>query len=199
MAQYPYDSRRVVESGGAGAFKVFIILAFILFIIAIATPVSGSRTALNSDGTARECGSATVGQTNETVASVAYRCNTTTTTILALNSNLIDANSPVGGQTLVLDDRPLLAVAQAQGQDVSNTVVQPEIVQVPVQIPVQVPVTGNAVPAARTPFAYTVQPGDTLASLAIAYGTSVDAIMAANPGAITNPNRIYAGWQIWIP
>ena len=96
---------------------------------------------------------------------------------------------------IVLDDSPLAAVAQAEGQAVSNTVVQPEIVQVPQQVPV----TSYAVAPARAPFAYTVQRGDTLASLALTYGTSVDAILAANPGAITDPNRIYAGWEIWIP
>lgn len=194
MVQYPYDNRRV-ESGGANAFKVFIILAFILFIIAIATPVSGNGTSLNNEGAARECGNTTVGNANETVASIAYRCNTTTTTILARNPNLMDANSPVAGQLIVLNDNPPGTVAQAEGQAVSNTVVQPEIVQVPQQVPV----TSYVVAPARAPFAYTVQPGDTLARLALAYGTSVDAILAANPGVITNPHQIYAGWQIWIP
>lgn len=194
MAQYPYDNRRI-ESGGANAFKVFFILAFILFIIAIANPASAdSSTAFTSDGTGRECGSTTVGQPNETVASIAYRCNTTTSSILAMNPNLANANSPVGGVTVVLDDDPLPAVAQAQGQAVSNTVVQPEIVNVPPQVPV----TGNATVSARAPFNYTVQPGDTLATLALTYGTSVEAIMAANPN-IVSPNVIYAGYALWIP
>lgn len=194
MAQYPYD-RRVESGGGANAFKVFIILAFILFIVAISTPTSGGRAAVNSESARRDCGTTTVGLANETVASVAYRCNTTTTNILASNPNLVNANSPVSGMTIVLDSSPLRAVAQAQGQAVSNTVVQPEIVQVPQQVPV----TGYQVAPARAPFAYTVQPGDTLASLALTYGTSIDAILAANPGRITNPHQIYAGWEIWMP
>lgn len=41
--------------------------------------------------------------------------------------------------------------------------------------------------------------GDTLGKLARRYGTSVAAIMKANPGKITNPNLIYAGDTIKIP
>ena len=46
---------------------------------------------------------------------------------------------------------------------------------------------------------YTVQPGDTLTSLAWRYGTTVAAIKAANPGKIWNANLIYAWDVIWIP
>ncbi|MEJ2707055.1 MAG: LysM peptidoglycan-binding domain-containing protein [Anaerolineales bacterium] len=45
---------------------------------------------------------------------------------------------------------------------------------------------------------YIVQPGDELSVLAKQYGTSVSAILAANP-QITNPNRIYVGERILIP
>jgi LysM repeat protein len=45
---------------------------------------------------------------------------------------------------------------------------------------------------------YTVKRGDTLYSIAIDYGTSIDAIMAVNPG-ILDPNIIYEGQQICLP
>jgi LysM repeat protein len=55
------------------------------------------------------------------------------------------------------------------------------------------------VPPVRPGFSYTVQPGDTLYSLAWQYGTTVWAIKAANPGKIWNANLIYAWDVIWIP
>ena len=46
-------------------------------------------------------------------------------------------------------------------------------------------------------FYYTVQPGDTLSSIAVRYGSTVYAITTANN--IVNPNLIYAGSVLWIP
>ena len=46
--------------------------------------------------------------------------------------------------------------------------------------------------------AYTIQSGDTLAALAARWGTTVDAIMAANP-QITDRNLIYAGKELTQP
>ena len=43
-----------------------------------------------------------------------------------------------------------------------------------------------------------VKPGDTLAALAAAYGTTVQAIVALNPTLITNPAHIEVGWNIRI-
>lgn len=190
MAQYTSDRR--YDSGGANGFKIFLILAFILFMVAIATPVSGTnQSVLTSSERNRDCGSSTVTVAGETVASVAYRCNTTTTAILQQNPGLANANSAFAdGQTVLLNDDIGPALANVQGQAVSNTVVQPEIVSMPV--------TGAVAPA-RAPFAYTVQRGDTLFTLARIYGTTVDAIMRANPGIIANPNWILAGSVIWIP
>ena len=45
---------------------------------------------------------------------------------------------------------------------------------------------------------YIVQPGDTLFKIAQRFGTTVNAILAANP-EITDPNRIYPGQKILIP
>jgi LysM repeat protein len=44
---------------------------------------------------------------------------------------------------------------------------------------------------------YTVQPGDTLGSVATRFGVTQDALMAAN--AITDPNQLEAGTELRIP
>jgi LysM repeat protein len=44
---------------------------------------------------------------------------------------------------------------------------------------------------------HTVQPGDTLISIAVQYGADLDAIIAANPGV--NPDLIYVSQQIVVP
>ncbi|HEY2442032.1 MAG TPA: LysM domain-containing protein, partial [Streptosporangiaceae bacterium] len=43
-----------------------------------------------------------------------------------------------------------------------------------------------------------VKPGDTLSALAMAYGTTVDAIAALNPGLIEDVSHIEVGWTIRI-
>ena len=47
------------------------------------------------------------------------------------------------------------------------------------------------------PSTYAVQSGDTLSALADEWGTTVDAIAAAN--GITNPNLLYIGQELRIP
>lgn len=49
-----------------------------------------------------------------------------------------------------------------------------------------------------SPGVYVVQPGDTLGGIATSNGTSVEALLAANP-SITDPNAIVPGQQIVIP
>ncbi|NKQ37855.1 MAG: LysM peptidoglycan-binding domain-containing protein [Chloroflexi bacterium] len=56
----------------------------------------------------------------------------------------------------------------------------------------------ETVAASYDGFYYTVRWGDYLSLLAQRYGTTVQAILWANP-QITNPNRIYAGQVIFIP
>lgn len=57
-------------------------------------------------------------------------------------------------------------------------------------------ITGNIV-AAQAGSTHTIQPGETLFSIAMKYNTSVDAIAFAN--GITNPNLIFAGQVLTIP
>jgi LysM repeat protein len=57
---------------------------------------------------------------------------------------------------------------------------------------------GNTTPPPAQGTTYYVRYGDTLARIAARFGTSVSAILAANPN-IKNPNRIFAGMRITIP
>ena len=53
-------------------------------------------------------------------------------------------------------------------------------------------------PAELTGIYHTVRWGETLSGIAVYYGTTIQAIMAANP-QIWNPNVIYAGQVLYIP
>ena len=44
---------------------------------------------------------------------------------------------------------------------------------------------------------YTIQQGDTLSELAKRHGTTVSVLATAN--MIANPDKIYAGREIWLP
>jgi LysM repeat protein len=46
-------------------------------------------------------------------------------------------------------------------------------------------------------FFYTIQPGDTYYLIALRYGTTVNALIAANPGV--DPNRLQVGQRICVP
>ena len=73
------------------------------------------------------------------------------------------------------------------------TLGQPTVQVQTVYVPVQV-----VVPAVQTGrYVHIVQPGETLYRIAIRYGSSVQAIAAAN--GIVNVNLIYAGQQLVIP
>lgn len=57
---------------------------------------------------------------------------------------------------------------------------------------------GTEVPEQEdAPGPYTVQQGDTLNTIAVKYGVSIDELMAAN--GLSDPNIIYAGQQLRIP
>lgn len=57
---------------------------------------------------------------------------------------------------------------------------------------------GTEVPEQEdAPGPYTVQQGDTLSNIAVAYGVSINDLMAAN--GISDPNRIFPGQELRIP
>ena len=57
---------------------------------------------------------------------------------------------------------------------------------------------GTEIPESTdAPGPYIVQPGDTLSQIAVAYGVSIDDLMAAN--GLSDPNSIFAGQELRIP
>lgn len=66
-----------------------------------------------------------------------------------------------------------------------------------VPVPVAIPGEGGGTPPPPAPRTYTVKPGDTLYSIAIKFGTTVPALVAANN--IANPNLIQIGQVLVIP
>jgi peptidoglycan endopeptidase LytF len=98
----------------------------------------------------------------DTLFSLAIQFNTTVNSILALNPGLDPNNLRVG-----------------------------QIICIPGPTPTQ----PGRCPAGS--FEYTIKSGDTLYNLAIRYNTTVEAIMAINPGI--NPNNLQIGQIICIP
>jgi LysM repeat protein len=57
----------------------------------------------------------------------------------------------------------------------------------------------TAVEQEQTTTIHVVQRGDSLYTIAQRYGTTIQDIIAANPGIITNPNTIQPGTSLTIP
>jgi LysM repeat protein len=53
--------------------------------------------------------------------------------------------------------------------------------------------------AAPSPQTYVIKTGDTLSKVAKRFGVTLEALLAANKDAITNPDKIAAGDEIVIP
>jgi LysM repeat protein len=112
----------------------------------------------------------------DTLGSIARRYNTTFTAIAQAN-NLSNPNLIFPGQQLVIPG------ATAPPSDGGGATPTP-------------PTDGGETPAPGGG-AYTVQSGDTLASIARRFNTTFTAIAQAN--GITNPNLIFVGQQLTIP
>ena len=59
--------------------------------------------------------------------------------------------------------------------------------------------SSKALPAKEGYIVYQIEKGDNLTRIAKWYGTTVQAIKAANPGLIRDINDITAGYYIYIP
>ncbi|MGQ9682958.1 MAG: LysM peptidoglycan-binding domain-containing protein [Anaerolineae bacterium] len=105
----------------------------------------------------------------DTLARIAQQHGTTITAIVDRNPQITDRNFVKAGTTLVV---PVGAAAPSS----SGTGTQP----------------------AQETVVYMVQRGDTLATIARRFGTSVSALMQANP-RITNANVIWSGQRLIIP
>jgi putative chitinase len=65
--------------------------------------------------------------------------------------------------------------------------------------PIYTPPTGTTPPTFTTSFIYTVQPGDFLSAIASRFGTTPQAILAANLATIEDPNVLFVGQVLVIP
>lgn len=139
-------------------------------------------------------------QPGETLASIANLYGLTVPQIAQLN-NIANPNHILRGQTLTVFAAPELisedaleAVATAAAPTATTVapqqVIEPTATTAPVQ-PTTVPTP------ATTTTTYTVQRGETLASIAQKFGVTWPAIVRANN--ISNPNLVNAGQVIIIP
>ena len=110
------------------------------------------------------------------------------------------------GRTLVADGNTNFGASWTQVSSQPNSTPKTPVPSpVPANTPVikanvQTPAVQPAAAPAATPASssYTIKSGDNLSSIAARYGTSVSALMAANP-SIKNANLIYAGASLNIP
>ncbi|MCZ7546108.1 MAG: LysM peptidoglycan-binding domain-containing protein [Anaerolineae bacterium] len=112
-------------------------------------------------------------QPGDTLYRIALRYGTTVSALATANG-IANPNRIYSGQRLVIPGAAQPAAAPASPP----------------------PAAPASAPAAAVGTVYTVRPGDTLYRIALRYGTTVSALVAAN--GIANPNRIYVGQQIRI-
>lgn len=77
----------------------------------------------------------------------------------------------------------------------ANPGLRPEVLRIGQEI--IIPTGGQPASQQPTAFQYTIQQGDTLNSIALRFGVTVDRILAANPGLV--PSRLQVGQVILIP
>jgi len=117
-------------------------------------------------------------QPGDTLFSIAVRFNVGISDLATLN-HVYDVNTIYVGELLLLPN-PL-----PPGYYNAN--------------PIYSPPTGTTPPTYTTNFTYTVQPGDFLSAIAARFGTTPEAIIAANAATIVNPSVLYVGQVLLIP
>ena len=154
----------------------------------------------------------------DTLFALAQRFNTTVNAILAINPGL-DPNRLQIGQTICIPGQQppstcpagstpyviragdtLFALAQRFNTTVNAILaINPGLDPNRLQIGQTICIPGQQPPSTcpANSFAYVIKAGDNLYMLALRYGTTVDAILAINPGL--DPNRLQIGQTICIP
>lgn len=152
-------------------------------------------------------------QWGDTLYAIARRCGTTVEAIVQAN-NITDPNSIRVGQQLTLScggdttttvehivkpGENLFRIALTYNTTVeaiaaANGIVNPSYIWVGQKL--LIPQSTGAPPTSPGRY-HVVQPGETLYSIALRYGTTTAAIVVAND--LANPNLIYAGQTLLIP
>ena len=182
---------------------------------ATSTPVvAATNTPVPATPTPTTTGQTTtyVVQWGDTLYSIARRCGTTVENIVKAN-NIADPNSIRAGQQLTLScggttttvehivkaGENLFRIALMYNTTVeaiaaTNGIVNPSFIWVGQRL--RIP-QGAGTPPTGTGRYHVVQPGETLYSIALQYGTTTAAIAVAND--LSNPNLIYPGQTLLIP
>lgn len=150
-------------------------------------------------------------QPGETLAQIAADNNTTVAELVELNG-ISDPDLIVAGQVLTIpgSDRTehtvgagetLAQIASSYGVSVTdliaaNDLANPDLLRIGQLISIPGSGTGASSGGQTIVGTHLVAAGDTLASIARQYGTSVDAIAQVN--GITNPSQIFVGTQLTI-
>ncbi len=150
----------------------------------------------------------------DTLFSLARRFNTTVQQIVALNPNINPNNLQIGQVICIPGQRPpctgilytiqpgdtFFSLAMRYNIRVEDLIAANPGVNPNALMIGQVICIPGVIPPGTCPsgtFAYTIRPGDTLFSLANRFNTTVNAILAVNPGL--DPNFLQVGRIICIP
>ena len=186
----------------AGAYVTAVLVMLVLVVL----PVAGGDGGASSGSPAAEIAVPnhyTVKE-NDTLAGIAERYGLTVDELRAFNPG-IDPMALAPGSTVRLRESappvpkatveaaPKPKPPPAKKKPASGTATPKEAA--PSRQPSPPPPT--PAPAQQASTTHTVAPGDTLTSIAIRYGTTVDQLLALNPGI--DPYAIVAGQEVAVP
>jgi LysM repeat protein len=130
---------------------------------------------------------------------IGYIALTAVVVVLAIGSAVYSATKPIPTPSEALYT-PYAIVSPSPKPAVTRQPATPMPIETRTAAPspTPTPVATSTLTPSPTFTSYVVKQGDTLSSIASAYGVTVQAILAANP-EITDPNRISVGQVILIP